>query len=382
MPNEPQIQSLSSTRRKILFRILLLVFVVALPALIFYTTGYRLSFEGDETAVVTTGGMYITTDNLEVGVFLDSEQIERPRLFRSAYYVQNIEIGQHRIVVQETGLNTWVKVLPVDPHIVTEVSAFNMPVIPQVRPVSEYVTATGTQVYLNDDPVSLTGVSSTKSVLLVDKISTEHVLNEEYLYVESLFKVSSSSNKSILKKILNEVERFSFSTTTTNKEADNLSSTTKPLVQEGGMLITNKGGEVYAVWSDPISSVPYYFCVAGEINTIGARYGEHVASEFDRLMLSTTTPIVVESDRLCRSEIKLDRKRQNVYFYDFLPGSSDLVLMQLEDGLYVTEIDDRAWQNTQLLYSGADFKIVIENGSVYILDKGKYFELLTEIEEL
>ena len=95
---------------------------------------------------------------------------------------------------------------------------------------------------------------------------------------------------------------------------------------------------------------------------------------------SSTTPLLTDDERLCRSQIKLDRKWQNVYYYDFFPLSTDLVIMQLDDGLYVTEIDDRAWQNTQLVYPGDDFEVVVENNSIFISEGEYYFELITQIE--
>jgi hypothetical protein len=88
-----------------------------------------------------------------------------------------------------------------------------------------------------------------------------------------------------------------------------------------------------------------------------------------------------DNNRLCRPEIRIDRKWQDVYFFDFLPNSADLVLLQLQDGLYVTEIDDRAWQNTQKIYAGNDFRVITENNSIFIEVNNSYFELITEIEE-
>ncbi len=70
MPTEPQIEILSQKRRQILFYLLVTIFVITLPAMIFYTTGYRISFENEETSIVTTGGIYITADNLEVDMYL------------------------------------------------------------------------------------------------------------------------------------------------------------------------------------------------------------------------------------------------------------------------------------------------------------------------
>ena len=382
MPSEPQIESLSHNHRKRFFWFLVLIFLVALPALIFYTTGYRLSFENEETSIVTTGGMYITTDNLEVDVYLDDEQVDRPRLFRSAYYIQNIAAGQHRIVVQRPDLHTWVKELPVDPYIVTEASAFNMPVVPHVRPISKYTTATGTPVYIGVSTTSqlFAGVTTTVPVLLTpSKSTTAYDLNEEYIFVESLFSTTSTSTRSVFEQILDGVERFRFATTTAT--VSELATTTEPIVERGGIQLIDREGELYAIWKDSVSSIPYYFCITETTgsSTTARRYGEHVALEINRLKVSTSTPIIVDGNRLCRPEVKLDRQRKDVYFYDFFPGTSDLVLIQLEDGLYVTEIDDRSWQNSQLIYPGTDFRVVVENGVIYVKDDNKYLEIITEI---
>jgi hypothetical protein len=385
MPNEPQIESLSYKHRTQFFWLLVLIFLVALPALIFYTTGYRLSFENEETSIVTTGGIYITTDNLEVDVYLDDEQVERPRLFRSAYYIQNIEVGQHRVVVQRPDLLTWVKDLPVDPYIVTEASAFNMPAVPHVRPITKYTTATGTQVYLGVATTTqlFSGVTTTIPVLITPtKITTAYDLNEEYIFVKSLFSSTSTSTRSVFARLLDEVESFRFATTTEVPLSES-ATTTETVVERGGIRLRDREGEIYAEWQDAISSIPYYFCVAEtESSTTTSRYGEHVASEINRMKVSTTTPIIIDGNRICRPEIKLDRQRMDVFFYDFFPDSSDLVLLQLEDGLYVTEIDDRSWQNSQLIYPGTDLQVIVENGVIYILDDNRYFEIITEIEAI
>ena len=84
---------------------------------------------------------------------------------------------------------------------------------------------------------------------------------------------------------------------------------------------------------------------------------------------------------MCRSEIRIDRKWQQIKYYEFFPRSSDLVVLQLEDGLYVTEIDDRAWQNTQMVYPGDNFETVVTDTNIYIKEDGRYFELLTTIDE-
>ncbi|MCA9360006.1 hypothetical protein KC850_03135 [Candidatus Kaiserbacteria bacterium] len=382
MPSEPQIEILSLKRRNRLFFLLLVVFLVALPVMIFYTTGYRLSFENEETSIVTTGGMYITTDNLEVDVYVDQKQIEKPRLFRSAYYIQNIEAGKHRVVVQRPDLQTWVKDLPVDPYIVIEAAAFNMPVVPHIRPVTEFNTIEGLPVFRNVSSTTILLPSATTTIQIYatsSSATSSYSVNEEFIFVKSLFSSTSSSSRSVFEKFLNEVDRFRFATTSS---VDN-STTTEELVESGNMRLVEREGEIFAVWKDDANTIPYYFCVSNyNASSTASRYGQHVADAIVKQSLSTTTPLMLDGDRVCRSEIKLNHLRQDVYFYDFFPNDSDLILLQLEDGLYVTEIDDRAWQNTQLLYGGDDFRVVIENNIIYVFEDGKYFEIITEIEPI
>lgn len=381
--NEPQIKGLSYKKRQLFFFILVGVFVVALPVLIFYTTGYRLNFDNEDTNIVLTGGMYITTDTLDVDVFLDGVQIERPRLFRSAYYIENIREGKHRVVVQRPDLITWVKELPVYPHLVIEAAAFNLPVVPHLRPVTKYLTATGTPVYVGVASSTDIFPNATTTVPILKTLSlatTTYDQNEEFPYVQSLFSTSTNHHQSVFSQFLDEVQRFRFATTAA--AVVETGSSTLP-VRHGNLQLVKRDGELYAQWLGSVEQIPFYFCVAaGEASTTAELYGQHVADQIAELSVSTTTPLIVDGDRICRPEIKLNRLRKDVYFYDFFPHNSDLVLLQLEDGLYVTEIDDRSWQNVQLLYPGSDFQTVVDNDRIYVHDGDYYFEVITKVEPI
>lgn len=378
MTSEPKIKLLEYKKRQNFFKLLVVIFILAFPSMIFYTTGHRLNFE-QGTSIVTTGGIYITTSDTEVQVYLDGERAQRPRLFRSAYYIQNIEAGQHRVVVQQDGLYTWVKELPVDPYIVTEAAAFNMPLVPQLRPITRYETATGTPVFLGVTTVEelfSDSTSTTPFIATSSQATSSLERNTEYDFVASLFSTTTATTTSVFERIVSTVDRFRFATTTVPQIA-----TSTVFVDRGNMRILERDDELYATWLGSASSIPYYFCVASSTATTTAeRYGDHVVTQIKAQLNSTTTPLIIDGNRACRTEIRLDRKWQDVYFYDFFPDTSDLVLLQLQDGLYVTEIDDRAWQNTQQLYSGNDFRTVVDNNTIYINDGGRYFELITEIE--
>lgn len=385
MPQEPQISGMSSRRRTVFFWGLVLIFLALLPTMIFYTTGYRFDIFNDDTPnIVTTGGIYISTQSTDVDVYLDEEQIERPRLFRNAYYIQDIESGVRRVVVQGEGIQTWVKMIPVNSHIVTEAAAFNLPTLPRLRPVTEFQTSAGVAVYF---------ASSTPTTLFVDATTTQtfivatssrtssYVVNPEHEFVMSLFGTSTASTTSIFADFLLDLDRFRFRAP--GEDVATTSTSTPIIIEQNNIRLTARELELYAVWQGKDQDVPYYFCVSSSsATTTTTRYGEHVSDAiFSQLGTTTaTSTLVMVDDLICRTEIKLDRLRQDVYLYDFFPGSSDLVLLHLQDGLYVTEIDDRAWQNTQLLYGGDDFRVSIENGVIYVEEGGNYFEIITEIE--
>lgn len=380
MPMEPEIKGLSKRSRKAFFFVLLIVFVIALPAFIFYSSGYRLSFDDEQTTIVTTGGIYITTENLDVDVYLDDERVERPRLFRSAYYIQNIENGLHRLVVQKPGLHTWVKLIPVDSYIVTEASAFNMPELPYIRPIAPFVTPAGVGVYYaNATTTDYFGDATTTGNFIISNRITRSSLtsNDEYEYVVDLFATSSATSTSLVNRLEEEIEDRLRPAATTS------ATTTLTYIEQGNMRLVPRGDELYARWIGSGGATPYYFCTPQvSSSTIALRLGEHFAKQIEEHRLSTTTPLHIENNRLCRTEIRLDRKWQKIKYYEFFPNSSDLVVLQLEDGLYVTEIDDRAWQNTQLVYKGDAFETIVTDTNIYIKENGRYFELLTEIPEV
>lgn len=380
---EPTIRQLSMEKRSRFFWFLFGVFCMTLPLLILYTTGHRLSFDGDEStpSIVTTGGMYISVLDESANIYVDEALTRGSRLFRSATYIQNIDAGMHRIHVQRDGAYTWVKELPVESQIVIEAGAFNMSELPQLRPITKYETADGEAVFLSDTEAAeyLAGATSTVPYVIASTTRAQRalVLNEEHDFVASLFAATTTDTRSLWQRYVAGQQRFGFSTTT-----DHTATNTPPLA--GDTVLIERDGELFARYIGDSKRLPYYFCIvnySGNASTTATRYGAHVAAAFAEYSQSTSTPLVYQEGRVCRQEIRLDRHWQDVLWYGFFPGSSDLVLLQLEDGLYVTEIDDRAWQNTQLLYPGSKFRTLTESNTIYLEVGDTYFELVPEIAQ-
>jgi hypothetical protein len=128
--------------------------------------------------------------------------------------------------------------------------------------------------------------------------------------------------------------------------------------------------------------IPEYFCMLydGRPSTTEA-YGAHVVTAVEAMHPTTTARIRTfgGEERLCRNEIRIDRLWQSVQSFDFVPGFEGLVLMHLQDGVYVVEVDDRAWQNTQLLYPGDYLEVLVVDGRIYVKDDGYIVEVFTEL---
>jgi len=140
MNMQPAVKPLPYWRRKLVFILLLAIFLLSLPVFMFYSTGYRYDFLSEKPTIKATGGLYISGE-ADGTIFVDEVEIEDARIFRKAAYIRGLEPHLHRVHVQEEGLNTWVKDLMVYPQIVTEAEVFNLPVISQVRLVTEYRTS-------------------------------------------------------------------------------------------------------------------------------------------------------------------------------------------------------------------------------------------------
>lgn len=375
MTSEPLVKPLSERSRVFIFRVLAFVFALAMPLFVFYATGYRIDL-GAARNIITVGGLYISADAQNIRIVVDDEPIYNMRLFQNAAYVQNVAAGMHEVRVEREGLRTWVKELPVYPHIVTEAHALNMPVVPQIRFVPRWLTATGLPVLIRPagTPDPFLHASTTNTVIATTSQSLRgYTENSEHEYLESLF--ASSSERAPERAVDVFRQNFMFN----GDVALDPAATTTKISRD--VRLSEDDGEIYAEWIGPSGDIPYYYCVTHTSATsTSALYGAHVYEDLvDEFGSDRLESAELQGARLCRDTIRIDRMRQDVYWFDFLPGTSHHVLMLLETGLYATEVDDRSWQNVQLLYPGTNLEVIVDGGQIYIFDGTYYFELLTEI---
>ena len=375
---KPQVKPLAYWHRKIIFILLLLAFLFSLPAFMFYATGYRYDFFSGAPSITATGGLYIAAEAPESTIFVDESEVTNARVFRNASYIQGLVPNMHRVHVQSPGLHTWVKNLTVYPHIVTEAESFNMPLIPQIRPITPYQTTNGSAVFMGGTttPALLLSASSTIPFIATTSVATStYRVSSEYTLLKDLF-IEKASTTKVVRRVPQEA--FSFSTSTPTKE-EVLATTT---VISNNVALYKSGDRVYAAALGVGRQIPHYFCTSQVEIEAALDLEETMLVEEGEMFFENTLNELSNNTRECRKSIEIDTLGQAVIDFTFFPNSEDLVLMHLENGIYVVEVDDRAWQNAQLLYPGKDITMLVYGGSIFVEQGASLLEIITALPVL
>lgn len=348
------VQPLPQTHRHRAFLFLVFIFALSLPFLYMYATGYRFDIQRP-TNIVSTGGLYVGVSRLGAEIYIDDELVRETRVFRRAFYAQGLNAGTHKVHVQREGYHTWVKELPVSKQLVTEVEAFNLPLLPTVRVISAWEDANGAAVLR----APLTHATSTNAVVATTTTRTAHLIESEEYHARIR----------------------SFATTTQPAVA----TTT---ITANGVKLYREGDDLFAAWVGSFEQMPYYYCAPDF-----PRYeGKGAATTTDETLPGRPAVVVpegdlvihplqtVSKDSVCEPIIRMDRKGERVLDFDLFPGSRDLVIMVRESGAYLVEIDDRGWQNTQPLFLKEDLQMSIEGGVIYLFDGEVIYQVVVSLE--
>lgn len=380
-PAEPTLEPLSYRHRTWFFRGLLTLFVLCVPVFMFYATGYRVSLTDIDT-IVSVGGIFVSAETDNTTIYLDDELVDNYRLFQQAAYIQNLPAGVYRLTVQGDGLHTWVKELPVYPHIVTETMAFNTPLEPQIRLVQPFMTATGTQVLFEQASSTMSDFGTVRVPIMATATTatSSFFANEEYDFVADLFASSTatSSPNTLRSRIATELEAtFTFSSNAPTSTVATSSTATTTQVQANRQVAETATGLV-VTWLGSSDTTPYYFCrniVPPSASTSALR--SYVANNL--IAAESALESSARGDFVCRDTIMVETFDREIRLFDFFPGLNDWLLVHLSDGLYAVEIDDRGWQNTQRMYASETMEVAVFGEQIFVHDQGYYFELLTEL---
>ncbi len=117
-------QPLQVRTRRLYLISLILVFLVTLPFIILYASGYHFS---KDFSLVETGGIFIGLESSGAVVYMDDEEVARSTLITRSFFRQNLKAGIYNITVERDGYYPWQKVLTVEPSYVSDARAIFIP---------------------------------------------------------------------------------------------------------------------------------------------------------------------------------------------------------------------------------------------------------------
>ena len=115
---------MSRKKRRILFFVSIVLFILALGPVLFYTFGYNLSWK--DFTLTSRGGISIVTQPTSSFVKIDTTE-KTSSLLGGSVFLQNLKPGPHTVEVWRDGFVPWKKTLTVKPHFVTEARVILIP---------------------------------------------------------------------------------------------------------------------------------------------------------------------------------------------------------------------------------------------------------------
>jgi hypothetical protein len=116
---------LSKTKRTFMLSLLSLAFIIFVPLLLLYSTGYRFD---NSFQIVKTGGIFLHSNSASTSVYLDDEFIEDNGLILRNTLIQDLTPNEsYRIAVLKEDFHNWEKDLFVLPNLVTEANVLLWP---------------------------------------------------------------------------------------------------------------------------------------------------------------------------------------------------------------------------------------------------------------
>jgi hypothetical protein len=211
------IEPMSFKKRFFYFSVFAVLFVVFIPILILYSSGYRL---GKDFQLVTTGGIYVYAGESGATIYLDGKLNTTTNAFQKGIFISNLAPSTYALSISKAGDFPWSKVVSVLPQQVSELYPFLVALKPSMATVTPMVV---------DDAGNQTA-------------------NPEYASVLSLFQTQLASPTM-------PVSTSTVAATTSSSTQALLKSLTRRNVS-----LWKDANGIYAQWIGSLSDIPAYFC--------------------------------------------------------------------------------------------------------------------------
>ncbi|MBP6858683.1 MAG: hypothetical protein KBC33_02540 [Candidatus Pacebacteria bacterium] len=141
-------------------------FLVMVPALILYASGYRFSSVQGESGLVPMGALSVAVPDRPATLFVDGQAVAEPGLFADSFFLRNIHPGVHTLDVVASGTMPWHREVYVMPTKVAYAFPFILPTEPKIQQLtnasSSYAVVVKT--FASSSPVNLATSSDSAHV--------------------------------------------------------------------------------------------------------------------------------------------------------------------------------------------------------------------------
>lgn len=314
---------LSKKSRSTSLIVLLIIFIVAVPFLLAYSSGYRLDFE--DFTFEKTGGVFIHSNLSETKVFINGEFVEAGGLFLKNVLVQNLKSNEaYTIRVEKEGYLPWYKDLLVSPNLVTEARILMLPIEIPFEKIEQF-----TWVPNKDPNVKATSTKTTTSdykETLEIFTSTSTVSTNALVFEKEIIKATSTKAKA--------TSTIEFKIPDYIKDLKIVGIENKKQLKEYNKMIAwLEGGNVHVVWSGDYESTPFFMC--------------DTESCKEKIVISLDT---------------------DIRDFDFYPSRNDAFVVATQNHIFAVEADDRSEQNLQTIFKGQKPEFKLDGSTIFVKD--------------
>lgn len=129
-------QPMPIKKRRLYFLFFFVVFIIAIPTLLLYTSGYRLS---SDFRLVKTGGIYVSVPVSGALIYVNNKLYKTTNIIQRDLFEQNLSPDTYFIFVYKEGYWPWSKELKVQEQIVVDAHAFLVPREPNLGEITKTI---------------------------------------------------------------------------------------------------------------------------------------------------------------------------------------------------------------------------------------------------
>lgn len=342
---------LSLKKRRIVFSVCLLFFVILGTAVFLYSQGYVL----DKNLILShRGGLYVSSPFSDAEFFVNNKKEKATGILNNTLFVSNLKIGEYSVLIATDGYWPWAKTLEVKEGLVTEARAFGV----LENPKGEML--------FKGKFLNIWG-SPLQNVLIIQEQKNGNSFLTFYVPKNSTF---LSTNSSFSEKVLMAEEEIS------NIFWENNSVTFK---KDGRFVKADFDLANSAVSADyitpPLEEISDFERLTPKKDQ--KIWWDNQTSEVfvDWLKENSLPPYYVCETKECELPLRVFRSHFEIKNIDFYPERKDVILIAVGVGVYALEIDGRSGRLIYPIYKGGDPTFALVEGKIYILDNGSLMKI-------